>query len=60
MTTKAFYLRTEFWVAVGASIIGIGNDGLGLNLPKEVVIALTSSLPAYIIARGWAKSGTTQ
>ena len=59
MTTKAFYLRSEFWVALVTGIVVIGNEGIGLDLPKAELIAFATSMGSYVVSRGWAKSGTT-
>jgi uncharacterized membrane protein len=38
----------KFWMAVIGGLLIVANDGLGLNLPKEAVMALAAVILSYI------------
>ncbi len=38
----------KFWLAVAGALVVVLNDGLGLNIPKDAVIALATVILGYI------------
>ncbi len=39
----------KFWMAVVAAGVAIGNDGLGLDLPKAAIMTVAGVAIAYIL-----------
>lgn len=52
MLPKAGWKTSEFWLTLGSVVLAVVDSQLGLELPKEGLLAVA----AYILSRGWAKS----
>lgn len=48
---------SEFWMTLVASTAGLVGTYAGID--PETLIAAVGPLAAYVVSRGWAKSGTT-
>lgn len=42
----------KLWMAVAGAVLVIANEGLGLNLPEDSILALAGILIAYILGQG--------
>ncbi len=42
----------KFWMAVMTALVLIANDGLGLNLPKDAIMAVAAVVISYVIGEG--------
>ena len=42
---------TEFWLTLSSIVLGVVDQQLGLNLPKESIFGVV----AYILGRAWTK-----
>ena len=51
MQPKAGWKTTEFWMSVVAAFIPLVNQGFGLQIPTEAMIAVAG----YAVSRGLAK-----
>ena len=49
---------SEFWVSI-LTPLGTLLVAWGLDLNVEEMVAVTAPFVAYIVSRGWAKSGTS-
>ena len=56
---KPGYTTTEFWIGIltplGTLIVAVGFD-----LDVAEMVAVMAPAVAYILSRGWAKSGTSE
>lgn len=46
---------SEFWLVVTGAVITIANDGLGLGLDRETIMAFAAMIAGYAVSRGVAK-----
>ena len=42
----------KLWMAVAGALLVIANEGLGLGLPEDSILALAGILVAYILGQG--------
>jgi hypothetical protein len=60
--TKSSFLTTEFWAMVAGIVLLVGTyniaDDTSLDLFRTCLLS-TVLAAAYIVSRGWAKSGST-
>jgi len=43
----------KFWMAVVAAVVAIANEGLGLNIPGEAILAAAGIVTAYIFGEAY-------
>ena len=55
---KDGWKTTEFWGMAITAIIGLVNQGMGLNLPVEALAAVAIAVAGYAISRGLAKQNS--
>lgn len=48
---------SEFALVVVGAVITIANDGLGLGLDRETIMAFATMVAGYAVSRGVAKCG---
>jgi len=44
-----FYRTSKFWLAVVSALLIVANEGLGLNIPTDVVMAFAALIISYIL-----------
>lgn len=49
--TKPFYKSKKFWMAVVSGLLVVTNEGLGLELPIEAIMAVAGIAIAYILGQ---------
>lgn len=55
MEVKNGFKTSEFWLVVAGAVITIANDGLGLGLDRETIMAFAAMIAGYAVSRGVAK-----
>lgn len=54
--TQNLLQSRRFWAALGALVVAIGNDGIGLNLSQEQVDLAVMVLSAWIVGDSLRKT----
>lgn len=53
---KKGYKTTEFWFALGASLVAVLNAAFGWDIDSESLIALAGTVVAYVASRSYLKA----
>ena len=53
MYDKPWYRRSKFWMGIVAGLIVVLNEGLGLGIDSEAILATVAPIVAYILAQGY-------
>lgn len=49
---------SEFWVTIAGSLVVLLNSLFNLGLDEVSIATMVGTVAAYVLSRGWAKSGT--
>lgn len=52
---KDGFKTSEFWLVVIGALVTVANDGLGLGLERDTIMAFAAMVAGYAVSRGVAK-----
>lgn len=52
MNWKQKLTSRKFWMAVVGAVLMVANEGLGLNIPSDVIIPFAALIISYILGEG--------
>jgi hypothetical protein len=47
---------TEFWLVVIGAVVTVANDGLGLGLERDTIMAFAAMVASYVGGRSYIKA----